>query len=187
MKGLLSGYQQATGGLAMWFVLPDGTYYTVDKGLMEVKLNDRDYFAALMSGQKIMGALVVSKSTGQRSAVIAVPVMDGGKVVGAVGASVFLDRLSEQVASALALPPEAAFFSLAPNGLTTLHLKIDREFLDPRELGSETLRKAAGEMLSRYAGKVSYEYDKMTKTAIYRTSALTQWKFAIAFGTQKRK
>ncbi|HUW50856.1 MAG TPA: cache domain-containing protein [Sulfuricella sp.] len=187
MKALLSGYEKSDGGLVVWFVRPDGTYYTVDKGLMKVKLSDRSYFPALMSGQKVMGALVVSKSTGLRSAVIAVPMKAGGKVIGAIGASLFLDRLSEQVGSVLALRADAAFFSVAPNGLTTLHEKTDRNFLDPRELGSETLKKATNEMLSNPAGETTYEFDNVTKRAIYRTSPLTQWKFAITFSDARRK
>ncbi len=187
MKALLSGYEKSDGGLVVWFVRPDGTYYTVDKGLMKVKLSDRSYFPALMSGQKIMGALVVSKSTGQRSAVIAVPMKVDGKVIGAIGASLFLDRLSEQVGSALALRADATFFSVAPNGLTTLHKTTNREFLDPRELGSETLKKATNEMLSNPAGETTYEFDNVTKRAIYRTSPLTQWKFAITFSNARRK
>lgn len=181
MEVLLSGYQKSDGGLIVWFVRPDGSYYTPGKGLMNVKLNDRDYFPGLMSGEKIMGALVVSKATGQRSAVIAVPVKKGARVIGAIGASLFLDRLSEQVDSALTLPAGAGFFALAPNGLTTLHKKTDRHFLDPRELGSETLKKAANEMLANPAGRTTYEFDNVTKTAIYRTSSVTQWKFAITY------
>jgi hypothetical protein len=187
MRELLSAYQESTGGLVVWFVLPDGTYYTVEKGLMGVKLADREYFAPLMSGQRVLGALVVSKSTGQRSAVIAVPMMEEGKVVGAIGVSLFLDKLSEQVGTALALPAYASFFALAPNGLTTLHRQAEREFLDPRELGSDTLKKAANEMLARFAGETTYEFDKVTKRAIYRTSPLTHWKFAIAFGPARGK
>ena len=87
LKGLLSGYQESDAGFIVWYVRPDGTYYTVDKGLMDVKLSDRSYFPDLMAGRKIIDALVVSKSTGQRSAVIAVPMKKGGKVVGAIGAS----------------------------------------------------------------------------------------------------
>lgn len=187
MEVVLSGYQKLDDGLIVWFVRPDGTYFTVNKGLMDVKLSDRSYFPKLMSGQKIMGDLVISKSTGQRSAVIAVPVKEGGKVIGAIGASLFLDRLSDQVGSALALRADAAFFSVAPNGLTTLHKKTDRHFLDPRELGSETLKNATNEMLSKPVGETTYEFDNVTKKAIYRTSPLTQWKFAITFSdTQPR-
>lgn len=187
MKGLLSGYQQSDGGgLIAWYARPDGRYYTVEKGLMDVTLNDRSYFPELMSGKKVIGALVVSKSTGQRSAVIAVPVMDGGKVVGAIGTSVFLDKLSERIASVLSLRQEASFFSLAPSGLTTLHKKTERHFLDPRELGSPSLKKATEEMLTKDSGQVTYEFDNAMKKAFYRTSPLTQWKFAIISDEQQK-
>lgn len=186
MQGLLGVYEKSDGGdnLVVWFVRPDGSYYTVDRGLMDLTLSDRDYFPGLMSGQKITGALVVSKSTGKRSAVIAVPVKRGGKVIGAIGASLFLDRLAEQIGSTLALREDAAFFAVAPNGQTTLHKKTERHFLDPREMGSGTLKQAANEMLSKPAGDTSYEFDNATKKVIYRTSPLTQWKFAIAFSAK---
>jgi hypothetical protein len=181
MQDLLSDYQKSNQGFIVWYVHPDGSYYTVDKGLMDKKLSDRNYFPNLMAGRKITGTLVVSKSTGQRSAIIAVPVKKGGKVVGAVGASLFLDKLAEQINAVLDLRPGISFFALAPNGLTTLHRKTDRHFLDPRELGSNTLKKAATEMLNSTSGKTTYIYDNITKEAIYKTSSLTQWRFAIAF------
>ncbi len=186
MKGLLGVYQKLDDGFVVWYVRTDGAYYTVEKGLMDVKLTDRSYFPDLMAGRKVVGALVISRSTGQRSAVVAVPIKEGGKVVGAIGASLFLDKLSDQMNSILALRSDAAFFSLAANGLTTLHRKADRHFLDPREMGSETLKKAADEMLSRDSGETTYEFDNATKKAIYRTSPLTRWKFAITFSAVPR-
>lgn len=187
MKGLLGVYQKADAGLVVWFVRPDGSYYTVDKGLMAVKLSDRSYFAELMTGNKITGSLVVSKSTGQRSAVIAIPIKEGGKIIGAIGASLFLDKLAEQINSVLSLRADASFFALSPDGLATLHRKTERHFLDPRELGSETLKRAVNEMLSGTNGTVSYQFDNTTKKAIYLTSPLTQWKFAIAYSAASQK
>lgn len=186
MRPLLGAYQRSDGGLVSWFVRPDGTYFTPDKGLMDVTLSDRSYFPDLMSGRNVMGSLVVSKATGLRSAVIAIPMKKDGKVIGAIGASLFLDRLSEQVGAAFALRANASFFALAPNGLTTLNKRTDLHFLDPREVGSETLKKAADEMLSNSSGEVTYEFEKVTKRAIYRTSPLTQWKFAITFSEGRR-
>jgi hypothetical protein len=148
---------------------------------MDKNLRDRVYFPDLMAGMKITGALVISKATGQRSAIIAIPVDVDGKIVGAVGVSLFLDKLSEQVSAALDLRPGVGFFALAPNGLTTLNRKTDRHFLDPREQGSVTLKRAATEMLAGTSGKTTYEFDNITKNAIYRTSALTGWKCAIAY------
>lgn len=181
MKELLSGYQNSDVGFIVWYARPDGSFYTVDKGLMDVKASDRSYFPDLMAGKKIIGPLVISKSTSQRSTVIAVPIQKDGKVVGAIGASLFLDQLAEQINSVLVLRTDGTFFALAPNGVATLHRKTERHFLDPRELGSETLKKAMNQMLSSSSGEVTYEFDNTTKKAIYRTSPLTQWRFAIEF------
>lgn len=187
MKDLLKGYQDSDEGLILWYARPDGTYYTADKGFMDKTLTDRVYFPDLMAGRKITGALVVSKATGQRSAIIAVPIEVDGKVVGAVGVSLFLDKLSEQISAALDLRSGIGFFALAPNGLTVLHRKTDRHFLDPRELGSATLKTAVTEMMSGTSGKTTYEFDNMTKYAMYGTSGLTGWKFAITFGAASAK
>jgi hypothetical protein len=181
MNDLLKAYQDSDEGFIVWYLQPDGTYYTADKGLMDKSLRDRVYFLDLMAGKKITGTLVISKATGQRSAIIAIPVEVDGKIVGAVGVSLFLDKLSEQVSAALDLRPGVAFFALAPNGLTTLNRKTDRHFLDPREQGSVTLKRAATEMLAGTSGKTTYEFDNVTKYAIYGTSALTGWKYAIAY------
>jgi hypothetical protein len=104
-----------------------------------------------------------------------------GKVVGAIGSSLFLDTLSDRIDAALDLRPDATFFALAPDGLTTLNRKTERLFVDPREVGSETLKNAANEMLSNTSGETTYEFDNVTKHAIYGTLSLTGWKFAIAY------
>jgi hypothetical protein len=187
MKELLTGYQESDEGFIVWYVRPDGSYYTADKGLMDKSLKDRVYFPDLMVGMKITGALVISKATGQRSAIIAVPVKVDGKVIGALGASLFLDKLSEQINAALNLRQGITFFALAANGLTTLNRKTDRHFLDPREQESKTLKRAATEMLAGTSGKTTYEFDNVTKNAIYGTSELTGWKYAIAYGATPEK
>lgn len=181
MKGLLAGYQRSAEGLIVWYVRPDGTYYTVDRGLMDVSLTDRSYFAPLIGRrQTIIGELVVSKSTGQRSAVVAVPVIDGDTLVGAIGTSIFLEKLADQIDTMLNLGSVGSFFALAPNYLTVLHNKKEREFLDPRELGSETLKVATEKMIAETAGTTTYEYDNQLKKVRYRASELTNWRFAIA-------
>ena len=63
MKDLLGGYQELDGGLIVWFVLPDGTYYSVDNAFVDAKLSDQAHSPDLTAGQKITGALVVIKST----------------------------------------------------------------------------------------------------------------------------
>ncbi len=187
MKELLSTYQASDEGLIAWYAYPDGTYYTADKGLSSAKLNDRDYFPGLMKGKKVTGALVISKSTNRRSAVIAVPVKLNGQVVGALGVSVFLDYLANQVDAMFNFRTDASFFSLSQNGLTVLNKKTERHLLDPREQGSETLTKAINQILSGTSGEVNYEFDNMQKQAIYRTSPVTGWKFAITINNNLKE
>lgn len=125
MKGLLTKFQNASIPLVAWFALPDGSYYTVDAGLTSANLSDRAYFPKVMNGQITVGDLVVSKSTGQKSMVITVPVEKSGKVIGALGISVFLDQLSGIVAGALDLPSGAVLYAVNGANQIALHSNTD--------------------------------------------------------------
>ena len=179
MNSIMRAYQD--GGLPgiVWFVLPDGNYYTLEKGLVGKKLSERKYFAGLMSGRSMTGDLVFSRSTGKKSVIVAVPVKRDGEVVGGLGASVFLNDVSQMINGALALPKNLVYYALAPDGITTLHKNTQLNFADPRIQGIESLRLAADKMLSTPEGEVTYEFEGTPRYAIYRTSALTGWKFAV--------
>jgi hypothetical protein len=79
---------------AIWFVRPDGSYYTLEKGPTGENLNDRFYFPRLMEGKEISGELVLSKSTGKRSAIVAVPVKKNEIVIGGLGVSLDIEEIS---------------------------------------------------------------------------------------------
>jgi hypothetical protein len=104
MQPLLAAFQEHSAPGVVWFAMPDGTYYTADNGQMEQTLSDRVYFEPLMSGEDILGEIVTSKSSGQHSAVVAVPVYLEGQVMGALGLSVFTERMAEKLAAAQILP-----------------------------------------------------------------------------------
>jgi methyl-accepting chemotaxis protein len=89
---------------AAWFARPDGSYYKVDQGLTDRNLSDRTYFPGLIAGSDVFGEVVISKSTGKRSAVVAVPVRAEGRVVGAVGASVVWRKPDCAVDEAMVFP-----------------------------------------------------------------------------------
>ena len=121
MFGLLEMFQAASLPMATWFVLPDGSYYTVDGGQARANLSDRAYFPIVMSGRIVAGHVVVSRSTGRTSMVTAVPVTSDGRVVGALGVSLFLDSFSLVIAEDLALPDGAFFYAATPDGQIALH------------------------------------------------------------------
>jgi hypothetical protein len=179
MRGILRTYQDSVFSGIVWFVLPDGNYYTLETGLVGKKLSERKYFPELMSGKSMAGDLVYSTSTRKKSVIVAVPVKRDGKVVGGLGASVFLEDLSQRINDALSLPNNLLFYALAPDGTTTLNRNTQLNFADPRAQESESLRLAAEKMLTITEGEVTYEFEKRPRYVIYRTSALTDWKFAV--------
>ena len=187
MSGILRTYQDSGLSGIVWFVLPDGNYYTPEKGMVGKNLSERKYFPGLMSGRDMIGDLVFSRSTGKKSVIVTVPVKRNGKVVGGLGASIFLDDLSHRVNDAVSLPENLFFFALAPDGTTTLHKNTQLNFEDPRQQGVESLSLAADRMLSTQKGEVSYEFEGTSRHAIYKTSALTGWKFAVGIKTGNGK
>jgi hypothetical protein len=179
MQGIIKAAQLSSLPQAVWFVFPDGSYCTAEHGLVSQKLNDRPYFPGLMAGQRVMGDLVVSRSTGKKSIIVAVPVQHSGRVIGGVGASIFVDDLSQALNSTLKAPDDIVFYGLSQSGLTAFHRDPKLDFVDPREQKSETLQKAVEIILSEKSGEVSYEYRGTTRRMFFTTSALTGWRIVL--------
>lgn len=136
MKATLTKFQEVSIPLTAWFALPDGSYYTVDAGLAAANIADRPYFPKVMAGEVTIGDLVVSKSTGRKAMVITVPVDSSGKVIGALGASVFLDGLSQRLVEDLALPDDMVFYAANDAGKIALHSNPDLVLEDVSALGA---------------------------------------------------
>jgi hypothetical protein len=154
MVGLISKVQQAQVQAIMWFVLPDGSYYTVELGKTNQNLSDRAYFPGLMAGNNVLGNLVFSKATGKKSLIAAVPVKREGEVIGGLGASIFLDSLSTTLAEELQLPDDMVFYATNEEGEVALDSDTELIFTqnpDP------------------------------PKHVVFETSPLTGWRFALGF------
>lgn len=180
MKLLVSASVPPTLPQVMWFVQPDGKYYTSAAGMVGQKLSDRAYFPKLIAGEVVCGDLVVSKSTGEKSVIIAVPVRKDNQVVGGIGASIFVDDLSQLLKERLKMPAGALFYALTADGLTAFHLDPKLDFVDPRQLQNPSLSDAVATILSRTAGEVTYEFNGLPRHLYFNTSALTGWR--VAFG-----
>ncbi len=136
MRAILAKFQQTSIPLVAWFVLPDGSYYTVDVGRASANLADRAYFPKVMAGEIAVGYLVVSRSTGRAAMVLAVPVESGGQVIGALGVSVFLKELSEIIVADLGSPADIVFYALSDDGKIALHSNTDLVMEDASALGA---------------------------------------------------
>jgi hypothetical protein len=154
MVGLLAKVEQAQVPNIVWFVLPDGSYYTVELGKTDQNLSNRTYFPGLMAGNNVLGDLVVSKATGKKSLVVASPVIREGEVIGGLGASLFLDDLSNTIGEELALPDDMVFYATTEAGEVVLHSDTQLIFQTSPNLA---------------------------KNVVFETSPLTGWRFALGY------
>lgn len=160
---------------AVWYARPDGSYSTVEKGPTGESLRERAYFPELLAGREVVGALVISKSTGKRSVIVAAPVLVDGKVSGAIGVSLDATKLSASLDQAIRFPPDVVFYTLDGQGQTALHRAGELIFVFPSDVGSPTLSDAVKTMLARPEGVVHYEYGGSDKSALFERSPLTGW------------
>jgi methyl-accepting chemotaxis protein len=137
-----------------------------------------------MDGETSVGELVVSRATGGNTVITAVPIMKEGKTVGMLGASIYLEQLAQQLKKALPLPAGVVFYALDSKGQIALHTQEGLIFQEAMQLGSPTLTKAVKQMLANQEGVVTYDFAGGQQKALYETSALTGWKFAIRFPAQ---
>jgi hypothetical protein len=112
---------------ATWFSLPDGSYSVVGMGKTDHNIADRAYFSVVMSGRNTHSELVVSRSTGQKVLVVAVPVTREGDVMGALGISVFLEDLSGIIGEQLRLSDDMVFYAVTAENKVALH--TDKEMI----------------------------------------------------------
>ncbi|HEY3449557.1 MAG TPA: hypothetical protein VGK67_24605 [Myxococcales bacterium] len=162
-----------------WFALKDGSYWSVQNGREKANLSDRAYFPRVLAGNVVLGDLVVSKATGKSIAVVAVPVHGrDGSVVGALGASIYLDELSTRLRDQLGLGEEYIFFSFDSEPLLALVWDSGLIFTNPKQLGPD-VERAFSEMLTRREGIVRYTFRERPRTVVFRKSSVTGWWYGL--------
>lgn len=181
IQPLLASVQQRFGPANVWFARPDGSYFTVDKGLTDKNLKDRPYFAKVLAGAPAVGELVVSRATGGNTVIAAVPVRQAGQVQGVLGASLYLEPLAQQLRTAAPLPSGVVFYALDPTGQIALHTQQALIFQEAAHLGGPSLETAIQQILASPNGVVTYEFEGRRQRAVYQAAPLTGWKYAIRF------
>ena len=164
---------------SVWFAKPDGAYFVVGKGLTSETLKDRSYFPALMGGKEVDGTLVISKSTGERSIIVAAPILRGGRVIGAFGVSLSAVKVANRVADKMGAQKNVIFYALDSSGQTALHYESSLIFAFPSDIGDDSLKSAVKTMLSEPKGVVSYTFGGQQRTAIFQKSKSTGWIFVV--------
>jgi hypothetical protein len=179
LRGPLAAVGEDNVEALLWFATPDGAYWSVARGREHGNLSSREYFPRVLRGERVVGALVVSKSTGRSSGIVAVPVLGPNrKVRGVLGASVYLDRLGERLRQEMDLPAEFIFYSFDATPIVALDWDPSLVLADPARLGPDVLR-AFREMLGHDRGVVRYEFRGQPRTVIYRRSKVSGWWYAL--------
>jgi methyl-accepting chemotaxis protein len=140
-------------------------------------LSDRDYIGRALAGEENIGAVVISKVSGQPITPVAVPVSFDGTVVGACLLMLRVDFLNELIATEK-IGTTGYAFVVDKTGMTIAHpaaenvLKLNINNLK----GMEGLAKA---MTDGEAGVLSYIYKGVPKTAGYAPVKATGWSVAM--------
>jgi hypothetical protein len=162
-----------------WFALPDGSYWSLQSGKEPGNLAHRDYFPKVLAGETVMGDLLLSTATGKPMAIVAVPVVDADQaVVGVLGASVYLEDLSEVIRQQMGVGEGMIFYSFNQESLVGLVWDRGLIFFEPRKSDDQGLVRAFDDMLSREEGVVTYAFQGQARTVAYRRSPLTGWWYA---------
>lgn len=165
-----------------FFANPSGTDWVVGKGLQPHSLSDRPYFAQAMRGKGSVGDLVTSRSTGLPAAIVAVPIVRAGKVVGMLGRSVFLKQLSAAAVSAVHLGKDGVIFAVDRDGIIALHSNAAYILENPAK-ETDALSAVMERMLREGNGSQSYVYRGQHRNITYVRSTYSGWTFG--YGTQK--
>jgi methyl-accepting chemotaxis protein len=123
--------------------------------------------------------LVVSRSTGKKAIVVAAPVESGGKIIGALGSSIYLVQMARKILKNLNLPENMYFHALDNGGQTMLHVDESRIFDSPAQLGFPSLTTAIETISTNDGGWVDYEFQNSKLAAVYGKSPLTGWKLTL--------
>lgn len=180
IKPLLATLETNEPDARTWYANPDGSYYTVVDGLTTGNLKTRSYFPTVLDGKESVGTVVVSLSTGKNTAIVAVPVRDNGEVTGVLGASVYLDTLTDAIQSQV--PDPFIFYAIDREGKFALHSEkgqISRD-ITTIDTGS-SFGKAIRQIQTKDTGTVEYDDGGTHYKATFRTSPLTGWKCVVAW------
>jgi ABC-type amino acid transport substrate-binding protein len=163
-----------------WYARPDGSYYTVADGLTTANLKSRSYFPVVLNGSESVGTVVVSKATGRNAAIVAVPVKEGSSVTGVLGASVYLDLLTDEFRSEV--PSSYVFYAIDREGTYALHSDKGQISRDTATVSQGTsYGDALRQVRAAESGTVTYDDGGIRYNAVFRTSPLTGWKFVVAW------
>ncbi len=175
LKSLLVEQENAELSGRIWYLLPDGSYYTTVDDLTSKNLKDRSYFPGLIAGNLTLGTIVVSKSTGRTVAIAAAPIIKNNVVQGALGTSIYMQNINDEVQNAFPLQSDQMFFAVADDGTIALH--SDNAWIGQQITSMSSNLKP---ILDNNSGECNFTSEGKDWHAVWVTAPKTGWHVAIA-------
>jgi len=175
IKPLLVEREKSAPEGRIWYLLPDGSYYTTVDNLTSKNLKTRSYFPGLIAGNPELGTVVVSKSTGKTVAVAAAPIIVDDQVKGALGTSIYLQNINDDINKAFPLSAGNIYFAVDVQNTIVLH--------SDGSLIGQKFSSMSEELLpisKSNSGKCSFDYEGKRWEASWITASDTNWKIVIA-------
>ncbi|ACL05101.1 hypothetical protein Dalk_3413 [Desulfatibacillum aliphaticivorans] len=163
MQGLISAFQEQNPQLLVFYINPDGSYYTAELGLTGKNLSDRAYFPGLMKGDEVVGSIVVGKTSGKKSFIVGAPVTNNGAVTGAVGAAIYAENFAAAMENAMPVPDSMVIVAVDKTNVLALCSGLDQRTAPP----------------CRTTGVLPCLKNVEQQKNVSVVSSLTGWKFTI--------
>ena len=175
IKPFLVEQENAALSGRIWYLLPDGSYYTTVDDLTSKNLKDRSYFPGLIAGNSVLGTIVVSKSTGKTVAIAAAPIIKKDKVKGALGTSIYMQKINDEVQNAFPLQSDRMFFAVTDDGIISLHS-------DDAWIGQQISSFSGNikSILQENSGECNFTYEGKEWHSVWVTAPKTGWRVVIA-------
>jgi len=161
------------------YIKPDGNYYSHIRNLTGENISDRPYFKTLLEGNSVKGYPVISRSTGVKSCVFAVPSFKEGQPTGFVGMSLYMEPLNAYLNEKMNLNNETIYFALNRDKMV---LSSDESYLfSPIEAYvNDDKEEFLSKINNEETGTIVFSHNKALYYGIYDTQDVTEWKYIYA-------
>src|SRR6056297_44253 len=170
MRGLIEELQTQDETTLYWFSNPDGSYYTVEKGLTDFNLQKRKYFEQLQEEENVYGAVITGYTSLKKSIVVAQPVYKDEMLIGFLGGSKYTDYLVEYLDMMAQNGVVRSFYVITADGEDIIQYNINEKVA--KNLNAFMLETGFGLYPMSENSPLEYQY-------MFGPSPETGWLYAV--------
>ena len=140
----------------------------------KINIKDRPYFKAAMDGKLFVSDAIISRGSGNPVFIVAAPVIDKGRVTGALTGIVSIASFSGRFIDPIKIGQSGYAYAMNKTGLVIAHpdrSKIMKESFSEQDWGKQ--------MLAQKNGLINYVYEGTEKTVAFKTVEGQDWIVAV--------